>query len=97
MPSLDVDIENLIIPKYYDLLENILDHDYTHYKLYGGRGSTKSSFISLALPSTIVIAPSWQAFAHAPQPLHLFSSISIIFLIIIITVPFRYAIRHKTV
>jgi len=34
--------------------------------------------MSCALPSTMAMAPSWQAAAQAPQPLHLLSSISMI-------------------
>ena len=34
---------------------------------------------SCALPSTMPIAPSWQADAHRPQPLHFSLSISMIF------------------
>ena len=35
----------------------------------------------LSLPSMILMAPSWQALAHRPQPLHFSSSIWMIFLI----------------
>lgn len=41
-----VKLSNLIAPSFYDLHWDIKDHKHTHYKLYGGRGSTKSSFIS---------------------------------------------------
>ena len=37
--------------------------------------SQKLSRVSLALPFTISMAPSWQAAAQAPQPLHFSSSI----------------------
>lgn len=41
-----VKLTDLIAPSFYDLHWDIKDHKHTHYKLYGGRGSTKSSFIS---------------------------------------------------
>ena len=44
--------------------------------------SQKCSRTRTALPSTMSIAPSWQAFAQAPQPLHLSRSMWMIFLII---------------
>ena len=39
--------------------------------------------ICLAFPSIISMAPSWQAVAHRPQPVHFSSSILIICLIIV--------------
>lgn len=50
-----------IIPKYYDLYRDIMNHEYTHYKLYGGRGSTKSSFISEIIPHIIINNPNVHA------------------------------------
>ena len=48
-----------------------------------GRQSPKpsqwSSRTSLALPSTMAMAPSWQAAAHRPQPLQSSSLILMIF------------------
>lgn len=41
-----VKLSDLIAPSFYDLHWDIKEHRHTHYKLYGGRGSTKSSFIS---------------------------------------------------
>lgn len=41
-----VKLSDLIAPSFYDLHWDIKEHKHTHYKLYGGRGSTKSSFIS---------------------------------------------------
>lgn len=41
-----VKLTDLIAPSFYDLHWDIKEHKHTHYKLYGGRGSTKSSFIS---------------------------------------------------
>lgn len=44
-----VTLNDLIIPKYDDLLNDILDFKHVHYILYGGRGSSKSSFIAIAI------------------------------------------------
>ena len=44
-----VDASSLVIPRFHDVLGDVAAHGHTHYWLYGGRGSTKSSFISLAI------------------------------------------------
>ena len=46
----DIYIEDLIAPNYDDLLDDVLDHKHSHYILKGGRGSLKSSFISVDIP-----------------------------------------------
>jgi len=42
-------LHDLIIPKFDNVLYDILDHKYTHYSFYSGRGSTKSSFVSIVI------------------------------------------------
>ena len=37
----------LIAPAFYGMHRAVQEHRYTHYKLPGGRGSTKSSFVSV--------------------------------------------------
>lgn len=44
-----VNLKNLISPSFYELHKHIKNETYTHYWLKGGRGSTKSSFISIEL------------------------------------------------
>lgn len=44
-----VKLSDLIAPSFYTLHWDIVNHRYTHYKLAGGRGSTKSSFLSLEI------------------------------------------------
>ena len=61
MPNIEFKYSEHIIPKYYDVIEDILNHDHTHYKLYGGRGSTKSSFISIVIPLLIISNPKVHA------------------------------------
>lgn len=46
---IDVDLTDLIAPSFYDLHWDIKQGKHTHYKLKGGRGSTKSSFISVEI------------------------------------------------
>lgn len=44
-----LNLNKLIIPNFKPVLQEILHHNYTHYDLRGGRGSTKSSFVSIAV------------------------------------------------
>lgn len=44
-----------------DVLEDIMEHRHTHYVFKGGRGSTKSSFISLCLPLILINNPKTHA------------------------------------
>ncbi len=46
---MEIRLSNLIAPQFYDIHWDIIEGKHTHYKLYGGRGSTKSSFISLEI------------------------------------------------
>lgn len=58
MPNIDIKLSEHFIPKYFDLVDDVLDHRHTHYTLYGGRGSTKSSCISLLIPLILMQNPS---------------------------------------
>lgn len=44
-----IDLRDVIIPKFYDVHKDIKARKHTHYWFKGGRGSTKSSFISLEI------------------------------------------------
>ena len=57
----NLSIADNIIPMFDDVLEDIMEHRHTHYVFKGGRGSTKSSFISLALPLLIIKYPKIHA------------------------------------
>lgn len=46
---MEIKLTDLIAPQFYDIHWDIIDGKHTHYKLYGGRGSTKSSFISIEI------------------------------------------------
>lgn len=45
-----VKLSEIIAPAYYDIARDILEHRHTHYDLSGGRGSLKSSFVSIVVP-----------------------------------------------
>lgn len=45
-----INVYNLIAETFYDVLDDILIDGHTQYWLKGGRASTKSSFISIAIP-----------------------------------------------
>jgi phage terminase large subunit len=47
--EIKVSLVDVIAPSFYDVHWDILDGDHTHYWLSGGRGSTKSSFISVEI------------------------------------------------
>ncbi len=49
MTAYSVDIKDLIAPIYYDLHRDIREQAHTYYNLPGGRGSGKSSFVSLEI------------------------------------------------
>lgn len=55
------DDTNLIIPAFDGLSADIKRHLHTHYWLKGGRGSTKSSFISLQIPKLMIAHPDVHA------------------------------------
>lgn len=44
-----IKLTDLIAPSFYDVYWDVISGGHTHYKLKGGRGSTKSSFISLMI------------------------------------------------
>lgn len=48
-PEIKVSLTDLIAPSFYDIHWDIFDGKHTHYWEKGGRGSTKSSFISLEI------------------------------------------------
>ena len=46
---MQIKLDSIIAPSFYALHHHIKNHNYTHYWLKGGRGSTKSSFISIEI------------------------------------------------
>lgn len=60
-PSVDIPLKDTIIPMFGPVLDDILHHDHTHYVCEGGRGSTKSSLISIAIPLIMLDNPNVHA------------------------------------
>ncbi|MCB6571178.1 phage terminase large subunit [Eubacterium limosum] len=58
-----VKLTSLIAPSFHEMHWDILEHKHTHYKLAGGRGSTKSSFISLEIILGMMQDPEANAIA----------------------------------
>lgn len=52
---------DLVIPSFHDVLGDVMAHGHTHYWMYGGRGSTKSSFISVGIVLLIMAFPEANA------------------------------------
>lgn len=50
----EVRLSNIIAPAFFKVHRDIQNHNHTHYWLKGGRGSTKSSFISEEIPQLLV-------------------------------------------
>jgi PBSX family phage terminase large subunit len=46
---METKLSDLIIPKFFEVYKSITEHRGTHYWFMGGRGSTKSSFISIVI------------------------------------------------
>ena len=61
MSSINIPLRDCIIPMYFSVLKDILRHDHTHYVFPGGRGSTKSSFVGIAIPLLIIQNPDCHA------------------------------------
>ena len=57
----EVLLSDLIAPQFYYIHRDIQKGLHTHYKLCGGRGSTKSSFISLEIPYGMIRDPDANA------------------------------------
>lgn len=55
----------LVAEHFRDLLDDVLDVKHTHYWLYGGRGSCKSSFIGIVIPLKMMIDAQEGIFSNA--------------------------------
>lgn len=54
-------LSNIIAPHFWDLHQDIKRHAHTYYWLEGGRGSTKSSDVSVEIPQLIIKNPECHA------------------------------------
>ena len=52
---------DLVIPAFHDVLGDVMAHGHSHYWMDGGRGSTKSSFISVAIVLLLLAHPGANA------------------------------------
>lgn len=59
-----VSLKKLIAPQFYKIHHDIAEEKHTHYKLFGGRGSAKSSFISVEIPYGMVQDPLANAIVY---------------------------------
>lgn len=57
----EINFLDTISPSFDEVLFDVLDHKHTHYMEKGGRGSTKSSFISKVIPLLIINNPDCHA------------------------------------
>ena len=62
-PSESVNLSDIIAPSFYPVYWDVQDGLHTYYDLYGGRGSTKSSFIGTMIPLGIMQDPNANAIA----------------------------------
>lgn len=70
-----VSLTDLIAPSFYALHHDIKRGGHTHYWLKGGRGSTKSSFISVEIVLGIMSNPSANAVVVRKVGLYLKDSV----------------------
>ena len=59
----DVRLSEIIGTAFFPLVRDIMEHRHTHYDLSGGRGSLKSSFVTVVVPLLIVQHPDIHACA----------------------------------
>lgn len=60
--SINIPLRDCIIPMYFPVFKDIMQHEHVHYIGSGGRGSTKSSFYGgIAIPMLVVSNPEVNA------------------------------------
>ena len=59
--ELNISVNDVVIDSFKPILKDILNHGHTHYVFKGGRGSTKSSLVSVAIPLLIIQNPNIHA------------------------------------
>ena len=57
----EIRLSQHIGPAFYSLAHDVFRHGHTHYDLSGGRGSLKSSFVSIAVPLLLAANPGTHA------------------------------------
>ena len=57
----DVRLTELLGSAFWDFAHDVFQHGHTHYDLSGGRGSLKSSAVSLIVPCLLITHPGTHA------------------------------------
>ena len=57
----EVKLSSVIGSAFYELAHDVFQHGHTHYDLSGGRGSLKSSCVSLLVPPLMISNPNYHA------------------------------------
>lgn len=57
----EVRLSQIIGSSFYDVARDVISHGHTHYDLSGGRGSLKSSFVSIIVPLIMINNPDVHA------------------------------------
>lgn len=57
----DIKLSTIIGPAFHGICRDIFRHGHTHYDISGGRGSLKSSFVSIAVPLLLISNPGTHA------------------------------------
>lgn len=57
----EIRLSSIVAPVYYPLIRDVFNHGHTNYDLSGGRGSLKSSTVSIIIPTLIVKTPGIDA------------------------------------
>lgn len=57
----EIRISELVGSAFYELVNDVFNHKHTHYDLSGGRGSLKSSCVSIVIPCLLVQHPGTHA------------------------------------
>lgn len=61
MSKTQIRLSEKIGPAFYDMAHDVFEHGHTHYDLSGGRGSLKSSTVSLLVPLLLLTHPGTHA------------------------------------
>ncbi len=65
MESNAIKLNEIVAPAFYNVFWDILDGKHTYYDLYGGRGSTKSSFVGVMIPFLMMQDAENDVFSNA--------------------------------
>lgn len=56
-----IKMAEMLAPVFYDFAKDVMRHGHTHYDIRGGRGSLKSSTVSLLVPQLLIVNPNTHA------------------------------------